>query len=289
MLELKIGGVPEHFNMPWQLLLSSGELEKQGIAPKWADYHGGTGLMAQALNDGDLDIGTLLTEGAVQGIDAGKKFRILSFYIDSALTWGIHVPASSDFTSFDQLEGKRYAISRYGSGSHLMAIIDARARGWDTKNMNFEVVDNLNGARESFASGDTDIFFWEKFTTKPWVDNGEFRRVAERKTPFSCFVICVSNQAWIDKPQAVSDTIEALFNQVNQFTSSPERIKLISEFYGLQPKDVEDWIKDVIWTPAPHLNTNMLSIAIEALKELNLVSRSLSVEGLIGRLPELNR
>tara|TARA_R110000796_G_scaffold162592_3_gene279490 strand:+ start:22308 stop:23177 length:870 start_codon:yes stop_codon:yes gene_type:complete len=289
MVELKIGGVPEHFNMPWQLLLSSGILEKSGIKPHWTDYHGGTGLLAQALHDGDLDIGVLLTEGAVQGIDKGKTFKIFSFYVDSSLTWGIHVPANSDFQSVSDIEGKRYAISRFGSGSHLMAIIDAKARGWSTENMKFEVIDNLAGARESFQYGDSDIFLWEKFTTKSLVDSGEFRRVGERKTPFSCFVICVSDKAFEEKKEAVLTTINALFQQVNQFVASTDKVKRISEFYHLKPEDVEAWLKDVNWTPRPHLNQAMLQTTIDTLGVLNLVSENLKVDHLVGPIEELEK
>ncbi len=281
MVELKIGGVPEHFNMPWQLLLSSGTLEKSGIKPHWADYHGGTGLLAQSLHDGDLDIGVLLTEGAVQGIDRGKKFKIFSFYVDSFLTWGIHVPANSASQTVSDVEGKRYAISRYGSGSHLMAIIDAKARGWSIEDMKFELIDNLAGARESFKYGDSDIFFWEKFTTKSLVDSGEFRRVGERKTPFSCFVICVSDKAFEEKKEAVLTTINALFQQVNQFIASADKVKLISDFYNLKPEDVEAWLKDVSWTPSPHLNPAMLQTTIDTLGVLNLVNSTLTVDDLI--------
>ncbi|KOF01781.1 hypothetical protein OB69_15665 [Roseivirga seohaensis subsp. aquiponti] len=289
MVELKIGGVPEHFNMPWQLLLASGILEKSGITPSWTDYHGGTGLLAQALHDGDLDIGILLTEGAVQGIDKGKAFKIFSFYVDSSLTWGIHVPATSDFKNVADIEGKRYAISRFGSGSHLMAIIDAKARGWSTEDMKFEVIDNLAGARESFKYGDSDVFFWEKFTTKSLVDSGEFRRVGERKTPFSCFVICVSDKAFQEKKEAVLTTINALFQQVNQFIASADKVKLISDFYNLKSEDVEAWLKDVSWAPRPHLNPAMLQTTIDTLGVLNLVSEHLKVEQLVGSIEELEK
>ncbi|MGW8124046.1 ABC transporter substrate-binding protein [Roseivirga echinicomitans] len=289
MIELKIGGVPEHFNTPWQLLLSSGILEKSGIAPQWTDYHGGTGLLAQALDDDDLDIGILLTEGAVQGIDKGKAFKIFSFYVDSSLTWGIHVPANSSFQNVSALEGKRYAISRFGSGSHLMAIIDAKARGWSTESMQFKVVDDLAGARASFQQGNSDIFFWEKFTTKFLVDNGEFRRVGERKTPFSCFVICVSDKAFKEKNTAVLTTLKALFQQVNDFIESTDKVSIISDFYHLKPADVEDWLKDVSWAPRPHLDPAMLQTTIDTLGELSLINKNLQINHLVGPIEALTK
>ena len=43
---------------------------------------------------------------------------------------GIHVPADSDLHDVAQLEGGRIAISRFRSGSHLMAFVQADRRGW---------------------------------------------------------------------------------------------------------------------------------------------------------------
>ena len=36
---------------------------------------------------------------------------------------------------------------------------------------------------------------WEKFTTKPLVDSGEWRRVGECVTPWPCFVVAATNTA----------------------------------------------------------------------------------------------
>ena len=46
-----------------------------------------------------------------------------------------------------------------------------------------------------FASGNADVFFWEKFMTKPLVDAGRFRRVGEFVAPWPAFVVCASNSA----------------------------------------------------------------------------------------------
>lgn len=271
MTKLKIGGVPEHFNMPWQLLLSSGQLNEIEVEASWADYQGGTGAMGQALHDGNLDVGVLLTEGAIQGINKGKDYKIISFYVDSPLNWGIHVFGESAIQKIEELEGKRYAISRYGSGSHLMAMIDAKERGWDFKNLNFIEVDSLQGARDSFEKGESDIFFWEKFTTKSLVDLGEFRRITERKTPFSCFVICASNKALKEKPEAIKATIELLFNQVRQLNANAQKASVISDYYRLSKTDVENWLVDLRWANQPHLNNEELEKVVSILFNLQLI------------------
>ena len=139
--------------------------------------------MVEALNNNEIDIAMLLTEGAVKGIDNGGRFRIVSFYVDSPLIWGIHIPGDSPHHHIEDIRGKTYAISRYGSGSHLMSFVDAQIRGWRTDQLKFIPVNNLDGAREAFKENSAEVFYWEKFTTKKYGDNGEFRRVGERPTP----------------------------------------------------------------------------------------------------------
>ena len=149
--------------------------------------------MAKALRDGELDAALLLTEGAVAAIADGAAFKIVSLYTDSPLVWGIHVPATSRFRSEADLRGARYAISRLGSGSHLMAFVHARAKGWPVEQLAFVPVGNLGGAVDAFAGGTADVFFWEKFMTKPLVDAARFRRVAEFTAPWPAFVVCVAD------------------------------------------------------------------------------------------------
>ena len=69
-----------------------------------------------------------------------------------------------------------------------MAIVDSAERDWETDEMQFEIVKNLDGAREALAAGTAEVFLWEKFMTKPLVDSGEFRRVGERVVPWPAFV-----------------------------------------------------------------------------------------------------
>jgi len=47
-LELRIGGVPEHFNLPWRLAIESGALNDMGLSCEWQDFPSGTGSMVNA-------------------------------------------------------------------------------------------------------------------------------------------------------------------------------------------------------------------------------------------------
>src|SRR5690606_154661 len=180
---LRIGGVPEHFNLPWRKVVASGRLRHAGVEATWQDFPGGTGAMGQALNDDSLDVAMLLTEGAVAGIANGGTYRIVGRFTDTPLIWGIHVPAASPLRSIEDLRGARYAISRHGSGSHLMAFAHARSRGWPVGELRFVPVGGLDGAIEAFEQRAAEVFLWEKFMTKPLVDAGRFRRIGEFSAP----------------------------------------------------------------------------------------------------------
>ena len=77
------------------------------------------------------------------------------------------------FRSSD-LENKTVAISRIGSGSHLMSIVNAQNQNWNTENLQFEIVNTIDGAVDSLTSGKADYFMWERFMTQPLVDKGIF-------------------------------------------------------------------------------------------------------------------
>src|SRR5690606_24452572 len=131
--------------------------------------------MSKVLCDDVTAIAITLSAGVVKTITPGNLSKIMQTYIQSPLLCGIHVNMKSPFNSVSDLEGKKVAISRYGSGSHLMSYVNAQNEGWNPVNLDFEVVNNLKGAIEALTNGKADYFLWEHFTTKPIVDKGIFR------------------------------------------------------------------------------------------------------------------
>ena len=143
--------------------------------------------MAADLRRGELDLAVLLTEGIVTELHHHDHSKILATYVRTPLTWGVHVHNSStchDVAALHKAEGgARFAVSRMGSGSHLMAAVDARSRGVDPASLQYEVVGSLQGARQALAEGQAAAFMWEKFTTKPLVDSGEWRHSNPSSSP----------------------------------------------------------------------------------------------------------
>jgi len=76
-ITLRIGGVPEHFNLPWQLALEQDVFSALNIQVSWTYFAGGTGVMTEALQEGDLDVALMLTEGCVSAFHRGLDARIV--------------------------------------------------------------------------------------------------------------------------------------------------------------------------------------------------------------------
>ena len=164
--------MPEHFNLPIQLAMERGDFAKAGLAIEWINYPGGSGHMAQALRTGEADVCVLLTEGIVADIYRGNRSKIISEFVVTPLTWGIHTAQHNALTHAHDIFAKQYAISRVGSGSQLMAMVHANEKGHALAPEQFVVVDHLEGAIDSLARLESDVFYWEKYTTKPLVDAG---------------------------------------------------------------------------------------------------------------------
>lgn len=274
MINLRIGGVPEHFNLPWHLALESSRLTREGLAVEWRDYPGGSGAMARALREGELDAALLLTEGAVAGIADGGGFRIVSRYVDSPLVWGIHVPAASRFDSVESLRGARYAISRRGSGSHLMAFVHAQSCGWPLEGLELVIVGHLEGAVEAFAKGAADVFFWEKFMTKPLVDAGRFRRVGEFRAPWPAFVLCVADGVDAPRRSALERALASVLEEARALRARADGgAALIAARYGLLANDVADWLATTRWSECVGIDGGDLATACAALDGLGVLTR----------------
>ncbi|WP_339699943.1 substrate-binding domain-containing protein [uncultured Marixanthomonas sp.] len=275
MKKLLIGGVPEHFNLPWYLTLRDKKYHDENINLRWKDYYGGTGEMCKALRDGTIDMAVILTEGIVRDIINGNDSKIVQVFVKSPLLWGIHVAENSDYEKVSELKGTEAAISRYGSGSHLMAYVNAENQGWDYEDdLEFKVIQDLDGALKNLPEGNGDYFMWEKFTTKPYVDNGPFRLVGECPTPWPCFVIAVRNEVLEKDGELISSILETINQTTYEFKEIPSIDKMISNRYDQKLEDVQQWLSLTEWSQE-NLTEEELKSVQEKLVELNLIDKKI--------------
>ncbi len=276
---LTIGGVPEHFNLPWHLAIEEGLFAEAGIELHWRDCPGGTGEMTRGLAEGALDLALPLSEGAVAAIDRNVPMRILQWYVRSPLIWGIHVPADSGIDSVDALRGQRFAISRKGSGSHLMAFVNAHQLGWSpADDLRFVEVGGLDGAIESFKRSEAEGFLWERFTTQPYVDQGLMRRVGECPTPWPAFVLAASEQALLNSPDVLVTLCRVINDVCGNFKARAGIVDTIAARYALKSQQTAEWFRLTEWDSDGSLQREKLQHIIDTLGELGLLKGAMTPE-----------
>lgn len=281
MTPLKIAGVPEHFNLPWHLAIENNKFENTGIKLEWTDIPEGTGKLCQMLRDGETDIAVILTEGIFKDIVAGNDSKIVQVYVQSPLIWGIHVGAKSNFQTLTDLKEGKVAISRYGSGSHLMAFVNAQNEGWDTKDLKFEIVNTLAGAVDALTDGTADYFMWERFMTKPIVDKGIFRRVADCPTPWPSFVIAVRNEVLKSNSEAIGTVLDIINQTTRDFKELPNIDQSLAQRYEQKTEDIAEWLKLTEWSQQK-LDNKTFNTLQSQLLSLGIIDKQTAFETVAG-------
>jgi ABC-type nitrate/sulfonate/bicarbonate transport system substrate-binding protein len=283
MKQIKIAGVPEHFNLPWHLCIENGEFEAVGIDLQWTNVPEGTGKMCQMLRNGETDIAVILTEGIVKDINAGNPSKIIQVYVESPLIWGIHVAAQSKYQTVSDLKNKKVAISRLGSGSQLMAYVNADNQGWNSKDLQFEIVNTIDGAVESLSKGESDYFMWEKFMTKPLVDKRIFRKIGDCPTPWPCFVIAVRDEVLKKHPNTIAQILEIINITTQEFKEIPSIDKTLASRYNLKLEDIQQWLSITQWSQR-QLSTEMLNKIQNQLFDLSIINKKGTFAELVMKL-----
>jgi ABC-type nitrate/sulfonate/bicarbonate transport system substrate-binding protein len=282
MKTIKIAGVPEHFNLPWHLCIEDGEFNTVGIDLQWTDVPEGTGKMCQMLRTGATDIAVLLTEGIVKDITEGNSAKIVQIYVQSPLIWGIHVAMKSPYQNLPDVENKKVAISRMGSGSHLMSLVNASNQKWKTENLQFEIVNTIDGAVDSLTNGKADYFMWERFMTQPLVDQKIFRRIAECPTPWPCFVIAVRNELLESDPIIIQQILDIINTTTQEFREIPSIDRTLAMKYKLELTAVQEWLTLTRWSQK-QITKEALDKILKVLSDLKLVSKILPAEDYLSK------
>jgi sulfonate transport system substrate-binding protein len=284
MLKVRIAGVPEHFNLPWHMAIEEAAFEDRGIDLEWIDVPEGTGKMCNMLREQQTDMAIILTEGIVRDIVAGNPSKIIQVYVQSPLIWGIHVAGESSFKALEDIKKGKAAISRFGSGSHLMAYVNASQHKWNLDDLKFEVVNNIQGAVEALGNGKADYFLWERFTTKPLVDKGVFRRIGDSPTPWPCFVIAATDKFLADHSKVAKHILQVINQYTVEFKKIPSIDRTIANQYEQKLEDVKTWLSLTKWGQE-QLTEEVFNIVQDQLKALELLSKKEDFRKVVMDLP----
>ncbi|AEL28747.1 substrate-binding domain-containing protein [Cyclobacterium marinum] len=285
MEQIRITGVPEHFNFPWQLLVKEQPFLKDGVNLVWEDESRGSGAMNSAIRNDSTDLAIILTESFLKDKIDGNPGKIIGYHVKSPLVWGIHVPAEAGVNNLNDLKSSPFLVSRKGSGSHLMSFLLAKREGWNPQDLNFEIINNLDGAISSFKDNKVKAFLWEKFTTKPLVDQGLFKRVGEIPTPWPCFVIVASDKILEHKPELLQKILNEIYSINREILEDKESFVLpISKAYSLEAEDVRDWIRQTTWAEDAEVPSQEIGITLETLMGLGLIDEKMDIAEFIQNL-----
>jgi ABC-type nitrate/sulfonate/bicarbonate transport system substrate-binding protein len=256
------------------MAIEEGAFEERGILPEWTDVPEGSGRMCEMLRENRADLAIILTEGVVKSISEGNPVRIVQEYVSSPLLWGIHVAAGSPYNNEGELQQKKAAISRPGSGSHLMAFLHAQNLGWDTESLGFETVNNLQGAVTALTEGSADYFMWEHFTTKPLVNQGIFRRLGDFPTPWPCFVIAARIGLLQEQPGLVRHVLEVINMYTEEFRHIPSIDRTLANRYRQEVADIRDWLGKTRWSQG-QISIDTIENVIDILYHLKLIVKKI--------------
>jgi ABC-type nitrate/sulfonate/bicarbonate transport system substrate-binding protein len=271
-LGLKIGGVPEHFNLPWRLAIEEGKFQEIGLNLHWSDMSGGTGQMIRGLETGSIDIAVLLTEGITKSILQGLDAKILEVYVVSPLSWGIHVPNKGAIKKPEDIEDQTFAISRYGSGSHLMAYVMADQYHWNLEGLKFNVIGDVYGGLWALEHNEAQAFLWEKYTTSPFVEQGKCDYVGDVVTPWPCFVIAARTEVAEKYPDILKRMCEIVNQKALEVKENPQSAEIISWRYNLPLGQVKSWLSETDWNYQGTDYPKAFEKTTHYLKKLNLLS-----------------
>ncbi|KXS21267.1 periplasmic binding protein-like II [Gonapodya prolifera JEL478] len=299
LVPLVLGGVPEHFMVPLEIAARDGRFKQLGFEVEWKQCPAGTAEMLGGLTKGTLDIAFPLTESAVAGIASAThpNIRIIGSYVNTPLNWAISVATSAAFKSSDDLVGTRCAISRYGSGSHVMAAVfeeelrrQALAAGRPApKPFEYVVAGTGDAMKDTLVEGKADFFMWEYFTSKPWYDQGSLCHLTTRPTPWPAFCIASTTTSLSRLgPSSVRSVLNLITDLIREFKLDETRaVRLVRE---IQPRyaeaDARAWFAGVRYeSDCASISKKVVEGTVDALKAAGVLKGDQAV-GVWGRVVE---
>lgn len=266
---IKVGGVNEHFNLPW-IKLSENTHEENNFKLEWKSYAGGTGVLTSALRSGEIDMAVLLTEGLLLDILQNDELRMVCFHVSNPLRWAIHIRKSDLQNSFN-FENKRFAISRKGSGSHTMAKFLLNENKLSYREKMMIEVGSLEGGLNSVEKNESDIFLWEKYTTEPFLDQHHLIAHGEVLTPWPPFSVAVTKKFLESDSSLIKSIVSAVRKNATEILLDPNTTDYMKSRWKIEPENATRWLSEIKWDNQIPLESESLAPVLENMKKAGLI------------------
>jgi ABC-type nitrate/sulfonate/bicarbonate transport system substrate-binding protein len=124
---------------------------------------------------------------------------------------------------------------------------------------------------------------WEKFTTKPLVDQQTFRRLGDCPTPWPCFVIAVRDEFITNEKETLLAILEVINSITKTFKQIPEIDSIISKRYEQKNEDVKQWLALTEWSQK-NISPSTVEAVQDQLMQLDIISEKLPYDQLVAEL-----
>ncbi len=267
--KVRIGGVNEHFNLPW-IKLSENKNPSIGFQLEWKSFAGGTGVLTNALHQNEIDLAVLLTEGLVLDILKNKKLRLICFHVENPLRWAIHVRENEIITD-DFFENKKFAVSRIGSGSHTMAKVLLNKRKLNYSEKNMLEVGSLEGGLKAVHENKADIFLWEKFTTQPFLSEYGLKSIGEVLTPWPPFSLASTQEYFEGNKNLIQEILREVRNQISAIKNDSYITGEFLKRWNISPENARNWLSEIKWNDQIPVSNEKLASVLENMCQSGLI------------------
>ena len=141
----------------------------------------------------------------------------------------------------------------------------------------------MDGALEALTKEQADYFMWEKFTTKPLVDQQIFRRLGDCPTPWPCFVIAVRDEFISNDKETLLAILEVINSITETFKQIPEIDSIISKRYEQKNEDVKQWLALTEWSQK-NISPSTVVAVQDQLMQLDIISKKLPYDQMVAEL-----
>jgi len=232
--------------------------------------------MCAALREGQLDIAVALTEGLVADlVRNGPCYHIVAEYVQSPLNWGIAVAADSSIKTLSELEGSIFGISRFGSGSHIMAFVMAERDGWKIA-PRFSEAGGLEDLVKSVTGGKSNVFLWETMMLRSAVRAGKLRELGLLPTPWPCFHIAVTDEYLEREPEVVNRLVQCLTATASHWQYQPVAVADVMAKCDITEAEAKQWLSGVKFSTNGTVSDAALDLVLATLKRLQLGTREVT-------------
>jgi len=171
--------------------------EKHGVVPGKVVYISGASIAMASLISGEVDV-VLLQASAPMSVQARGGDAIIFGAITNLLPYYIFL--RKGLQNLKQVEGRRAAVSRIGSGSHAGLLALFRQHGVNPDKVTFIAAGDLASRVGAFLSGSVDLVGLSPPYHLPFVDQGYpvHINLLDERVPWAQ-VIIAARRSWLEK------------------------------------------------------------------------------------------